>query len=159
MNIFVVDADPVRAAMALPDKLIVKMPTESAQIMSTVAWQRELEAPMRPTHIHHPCTLWAGRSRGNWDWLLRHAFALCREYSFRYEGRVHAAEEALAQLEDLPIRFEHEELEPFVQALPRELQSNDPVQAYRRYLRAHKAYYARWERGQPQPRWWKEDAL
>ena len=35
MNIFYVDKDPANAAMCLPDKLVVKMPLESAQMLST----------------------------------------------------------------------------------------------------------------------------
>jgi len=33
MNIFYVDKDPFKAATMLPDKLVVKMPLESAQML------------------------------------------------------------------------------------------------------------------------------
>ena len=36
MNIFAVDTDPKRAAMALPDKHVTKMILESAQMLSVV---------------------------------------------------------------------------------------------------------------------------
>ena len=35
MNIFYVHKDPFKAASMLPDKLVVKMPLESAQMLST----------------------------------------------------------------------------------------------------------------------------
>ena len=35
MNIFYVHKDPAHAAICLPDKLVVKMPLESAQMLST----------------------------------------------------------------------------------------------------------------------------
>ena len=30
------------------------------------------------THAKHPSTIWAGKTRANFDWLLEHALALCQ---------------------------------------------------------------------------------
>lgn len=90
MNVFVTSSCPIESARALDDKRLVKMPLESAQLLSTALynlgyWRSNL---YRPTHRGHPCTKWAGRSRGNFSWLVRHGLALCDEYRHRYY-RVH----------------------------------------------------------------------
>ena len=39
--------------------------------------------PYGVTHKHHPCTLWAGESNGNFRWLGELGLALCEEYEYR----------------------------------------------------------------------------
>lgn len=78
MNIFASFPDPVKSARWLDDQRQVKMPLESAQMFSTVAhiygvWR---EPMLKPTHKMHPCTLWVGEGRDNWDWLWEHMMAL-----------------------------------------------------------------------------------
>ena len=103
MNIFAVDSDPSSAAMALHDSHVVKMATESAQILSTLIPEDRAEYRQgkrflrssgeriyRPTHRGHPCVVWAGRRRTNWSWLHAHALALCAEYEHRFQ-REHGA--------------------------------------------------------------------
>lgn len=90
MNIFATSSCPVESAQALDDKRLVKMVLESAQLISTALsrlgyWHSNL---YRPTHVSHPCARWAARSRGNFDWLVRHGLALAEEYRYRY-GREH----------------------------------------------------------------------
>ena len=70
MNIFVLDSDPKVAATMLCDKHVVKMILESAQMLSTVAHTNGHIPRYRPTHSKHPCTLWAGESKSNWQWLV-----------------------------------------------------------------------------------------
>lgn len=64
MNIFALDDDPALAARALHDRHIVKMALETAQILCTVAHGLGLPAPYKPPHKNHPCTVWAGTTRG-----------------------------------------------------------------------------------------------
>jgi len=90
MNIFMTSFCPHEAARNLDDKRVVKMVLESAQILSTI-----LGGPYKPTHRNHPCTLWAGTSKSNARWLLRHMVYLCREYTSRY-GRIHKCESLIA---------------------------------------------------------------
>lgn len=40
-------------------------------------------------HYNHPMSLWVRLSRQNFDWTLQHAFALCHEYTYRYD-KIHA---------------------------------------------------------------------
>ncbi len=98
MNIFYSDPDPRRAARNLDSRRLVKMVLESAQLLSTSLSERGRPAPYRPTHRHHPCAVAVQFHRANYDWLLAHFRALCREYRFRY-GRTHACERFLPVFE------------------------------------------------------------
>jgi hypothetical protein len=115
MNIFVLDKDPVLAAQQQCDKHIVKMITESAQMLSTAQrildgkvvmqpsksgkrivkhWDLflgsdDLEAELmyfKAVHVNHPCTLWTMESSENYKWHWEHYRALCEEYEYRYGG-------------------------------------------------------------------------
>jgi hypothetical protein len=54
-----------------------------------------------PTHVNHPCTIWARTSAGNYKWLWRLGMALCTEYTYRF-GKTHKTEAVLWTLEPLP---------------------------------------------------------
>lgn len=113
MNIFVLDKDPIVAAQLQCDKHVVKMVTESAQMLSTVhrvldgvpvkkpsksgktmrthydlyEGQDDLEMEtllMDNVHEKHPCTLWSMINTANYDWHWEHLKALCEEYTYRY---------------------------------------------------------------------------
>lgn len=86
MNIFASDSDPVKAAQYLDDKRVVKMVLETAQILSTVLHKlgSGSSSIYRPTHSNHPCVIWAGKSRGNFNWLVLHGLALNEEYKKRF---------------------------------------------------------------------------
>lgn len=88
MNIFILDTNPIKAAKCLDDKRVVKMILETAQILCTVLNKCGVSnTPYKPTHVNHPCTLWAGKTRMNFQWLLSHGQALCSEYTNRYSKR------------------------------------------------------------------------
>lgn len=132
MNIFVLDRDPYRAAVAQCDKHVVKMPLETAQVMSTI-----VGGPYRPTHARHPCTVWAGDSFGNFYWLYLHGMALCTEYTRRY-GRVHKSQAVIEQCMTIACdshEFAKSEQTEFVQCMPDEYKHSDPVIAYRAYYK------------------------
>ena len=74
MNIFYLDEDTEICAQYHCDKHVVKMILEYAQILCTVLHELGQEAPYRPTHRNHPCTVWARESLDNWIWLR----ALCQ---------------------------------------------------------------------------------
>lgn len=88
MNIFATSPCPVESAVALDDTRVIKMILESAQMLSTAIYicSGHLHKDIyKPTHLKHPCTLWATASSGNWQWLYKHMDALCKEYTFRYK--------------------------------------------------------------------------
>lgn len=139
MNIFVLDKDPVVAAKLHLDKHVVKMPLETAQILSTICGY-----PYRPTHKNHPCTVWARQSKANYHWLVELGFALCKEYSLRYSKR-HKCKDIIEQLKHAPDFIPDGERTPFAQAMPDECKNEDAVLAYRKYYREHKKHIASWK--------------
>jgi hypothetical protein len=138
MNIFALDLDPKIAARYHCDKHVVKMILETSQILCTVLHQRGIDAPYKPTHRNHPCTIWAGECRENFSWLLSLGINLAREYTNRFRKR-HASEAVL----DFAMLHTHSlpdgTLTPFAQAMPDEFKHSDPITAYRNYYRVAKA--------------------
>ena len=114
MNIFILDEDPVRAAQLQCDKHIVKMPLESAQMLSTVHRMLDGTETRRPSksgktmvkyweldepresilykavHYTHPCTVWSMESVANYNWHYEHFVALHDEFVYRY-GKTHGS--------------------------------------------------------------------
>ena len=113
MNIFVLDESPFIAAEMQCDKHVVKMVTESAQMLSTAhrildgemyieksangrnikRWRLDDEREdvlMKACHTGHPCTLWTMESINNYRWHYSHYCALAAEYEYRY-GKKHGA--------------------------------------------------------------------
>ena len=90
MNIFYFSKCPIKSAEYQPDKMLVKMPLETAQMLCTA--HRELDGDeyadeqglYKRAYWNHPCTIWARESSGNYVWLHRHFLALGREYTYRY---------------------------------------------------------------------------
>ena len=151
MNIFVVDRDPVVAAQQLCDKHVVKMILETAQMLCTVAHHQGFNAPYKVAHPKHPCTLWAGKSAANWQWLITHGLAMSKEYTRRY-GKVHKSEEVIKWCARLPVGFTEKGLTPFAQAMPPQYKNPCVVTAYRAYYHGEKAPFATWKSEVPQ--WW-----
>tara|TARA_Y100001963_G_C6791749_1_gene455880 strand:- start:7296 stop:7772 length:477 start_codon:yes stop_codon:yes gene_type:complete len=151
MNIFVLDKDPQIAATMACDKHVIKMILETAQMLCAVAIAKGHEMPYRATHKHHPCTLWAGHSRGNWNWLVEHGVALCEEYTKRY-GKVHKSQRVIEHAIDINIMFDKQELTPFAQAMPEQYKNDCVVTAYRAYYMGEKARFATWKTKTPD--WW-----
>ena len=153
MNIFVVDEDPQVAARQLCDKHVVKMILDSAQMLCTVALEHGYEdVPYKKAHPKHPCTLWAGKSAENWQWLITHGLAMAEEYTRRY-GRQHKSEAVIRWCARLPVGFPEKELTPFAQAMPEQYKNECAVTAYRAYYHGEKAGFATWKSEVPQ--WWK----
>ena len=115
MNIFALSADPVESAKQLLDKHIVKMPTETCQMLHTniIYMQfvksrgkepqlKDLKAfhkttgseLMKPAMLNHPSTIWARQSIANFHWLYQHGIALCEEYTYRY-NKVHGSQDRI----------------------------------------------------------------
>lgn len=153
MNIFVLDNDVAKCAEYHCDKHVVKMILESAQILSTVCRQSGLDVGYKPTHSHHPCTIWAGESLDNWIWLRNLTASLNAEYRYRYEkSNNHKSYDLVATL-PLP-NIPDIGLTPFAQAMPDKYKHDDAVVAYRNYYVNEKSDFLKWtKRGAPL---WKE---
>lgn len=161
MNVFILDLDPVAAAAAHCDAHVVKMPTESAQMLSTVLRRAGADDPAlyRATHERHPCTLWAGATRANFRWLVRLALGLVDEHGRRYGHtlagrRGHAARAVVERAADLERLVPEGSLTPFAQAMPDVYRGPDPVAAYRAFYRGEKAAFAAWRSPAVVPAWW-----
>lgn len=172
MNIFVTDEDPAIAAKFLPDKLVVKMPTESMQMLaywtSTRGFicKRQDGLAMVPyrmakSHANHPCTKWVLESPHNGFWLYAHALSICHEYTRRY-SKIHAIERHLIQVWDfmnenwdICLTASWKEHTPFTQCVPSEYKREDPIQAYRDFMIGEKGY-ATWRYGN-KPDWWDDE--
>lgn len=83
MNIFFLDLDPVKCAKYHVDRHAVKMQTEACQLCSPLFPNGA--SPFQHTHINHPMAVWVRSSLDNYLWALDYAFALCDEYTYRYE--------------------------------------------------------------------------
>jgi hypothetical protein len=176
VNIFAVNNDPALAARDLPDKLVVKMPTESLQLLTPWAFNThgvKIEKPGQGElfdsnkkyygvkgFAHHPCAKWLYESPANVVWLWIHAYEMTKEYQRRY-GREHGVVFALHQLD--AVLSKHYDVETihwsdrtdFPQAMPEEFKiAGDPVTAYRNYINGYKGY-AEWNYSE-KPDWWDE---
>lgn len=159
MNIFILDKDPKLAAQQQCDKHVVKMCSESAQMLSTAHWATGSSAPWKSTHEGHPCTLWVQESASNYEWLLIHGLELCYEYTKRYD-KIHKTQSILEWLKDNRPLLPNIELTPFaVSFYAKEPEKynlckrEDPVESYRRFYKMDKASFAKWKLGNI-PDWW-----
>lgn len=179
MNIFVLDLDPEKCAQYHCDKHLVKMITESNQILGSIAYTargvyrkvditpvfiektfkgfpRQENGKPHPYGIgyrNHPCTQWAAKSLGNYRWLCILNAEMSKEYTRRY-GRKHAGEEITrwyaTNHPELPMLG----VTPFAQAMPDDCKNPNAVVAYRQYYKKHKARIAKWAHS-PTPSWWE----
>ena len=165
MNIFVVDINPAHAAIDLPDKLIVKMPTESAQMLAH--WAHAIHNTpipkadgtshvIKPSILAHPCTKWLYSDSNHVWWLIKHAYALCHEYTLRYK-KSHGAYDAICYTHELFYKMNHpknsRDIDYFELAMPDQYKiPNDPITSYRNYIMNEKGY-AVWNFTTP-PHWW-----
>src|SRR6056300_790047 len=125
MNIFVLDNDPIEAAQLQCDKHVVKMITESAQMLCTahrildgditirdsnsgkrkvkywVLNDKREQNYYKAVHMNHPCTVWTMKSTDNYNWHYRHFIALCDEYTYRY-NKVHKCDRLFHGVLDRP---------------------------------------------------------
>ena len=149
-----------KSAQAQPDKMLVKMPLETAQMLCTA--HRVLDGDeyadsvglYKTAYKNHPCTIWARETSSNYIWLYEHFLALGEEYKYRY-GREHASIIKLAKpLLCIPENIKTDAMTPPAQAMPDEYKNKNPIKAYRDYC-INEKHYAKWEKGRAKPEWWR----
>jgi|TARA_Y100000015_G_C2395816_1_gene92734 hypothetical protein len=184
MNIFALSKDPKESARQMLDKHIVKMPTESCQMLHTNAlfnefvdrygyepslkrlkeYHQEIESTlMKPAMLNHPSTIWARQSIHNTMWLFEHAITLCVEYTYRY-GKVHGTH---ARILSTPIDYDGDSK----LATPVDVAMADiyrigneygghcwefVIDSYRHYYLEGKWKFAEWRKDR-MPNWWPKD--
>lgn len=162
MNIFILNECEVISAEEQCDKHVVKMPLESAQMLSTahrVLDGNEIRKPSKSgktmvkyfelpsdresilykaVHINHPCSVWARESDSNYNWLYKHFIALSLEYKYRYD-KDHGSYLKLAKsLKSPPNNIPKGGLTPFKLAMgsnPECMFPEDPIKSYRLYYK------------------------
>lgn len=175
MNIFYIDPDPRAAAQMMVDKHVVKMILESAQLLSTAhrvldgvktvaksksgrnvnRWVLPDDRDTRfysATHVNHPSAVWCRTSVENYLWLVDHFFALCEEYTYRYEKK-HKCYDMGYYLQSPPKKLEEYDWTPMPSAMAEEYKiSDDPLVNYRNYYKKGKTALHSWKKRQP-PEW------
>lgn len=169
MNIFYTDPDPLICAQNLCDKHVVKMPLETAQMLST-AWRYYADPNLVDTKlwcdqrgfyktamVNHPSTKWARTSCANYKWLFKHFVALCVEYQYRYR-KVHKSFELVEHLQYIPhlLRTTWDnppsDLTPPPLCMPDKYKGKSAVLSYRDYIFGEKKSFAKWDY-RPPPAW------
>jgi hypothetical protein len=145
MNIFWLDNDLEKAAIAHCDKHVVKMILESAQLLSGVIHSInndygpifDTSKVYRATHMNHPCAVWTRASSSNYCALLKLLEHLLTEYTYRY-GKVHkttAVYYELEHLRDSVLAALPSAPTPRPLAMPDEFKGLDAVESYRQYYK------------------------
>lgn len=134
MNIFATDPDPTVCARQHCDVHLIKMVTETAQLLSTAHIVCDgVQVAYKKTHHNHPCAVWVRASAHNYRWAYTLLCRLLDEYTYRFNKK-HATErfrKALAKTPTMPVLG----LTQFAIAMPEELRSPDIHASYRKYLR------------------------
>jgi hypothetical protein len=151
MNIFVLSLDHQKNAEYHLDKHVVKMPLETAQMLCSNLNKIGIQTPYLTAHANHPCTLWAGMTRTNFSWLCELGFALCMEYTYRYE-KTHKCEQVIELAWNNRNAIKDGPLTQFAQAMPDEYKDKDAVTAYRNYYKQAKSHIFSWKKREV-PEW------
>jgi hypothetical protein len=186
MNIFYLDDNIDKNAEYHVDSHVSKMPTEAAQMLTTTVWVDKLIgfAPRKltsdelniikefkatqgpigerdfthflPSHLNHPCTIWARSSAGNYEWLFLYVSSLNSEWQFRFRhDHNHKSYEAALALPD-PKHLINNEITIRPQCMPDEYKDENTILAYRMFYMGEKAPFAVWKR-RSKPEWWDEN--
>ena len=184
MNIFALSKDPVESAQEMLDKHVVKMPTETCQMLHTNGlfneyverygkepslrqlknYHEETESIlMKPAMLNHPSTIWARQSVHNTMWLFEHGIALCKEFEFRY-GKEHGSYSRTLQT---PMEYDADSTlaTPVSIAMFDEYRIDNKygkhcweyvIDSYRHYYLEGKWKFAEW-RNERMPNWWPKN--
>ena len=160
MNIFILSENPQEAATMMLNKHVVKMPTESMQMLSTISNHLDFDSPYKPVMLNHPCTIWARESQDNFQWLIDHCKYLCQEYTLRY-NKVHKVENTLYEYYNIFMEVKsylpNVGLTSFALAMPEDYKQDSAVESYRTYYLEDKWWIAEWKYGSPE--WWPNDHI
>lgn len=145
MNIFATSPDPIKSAIALDDKRVVKMIVESAQLLSAAVRHHGVDVGYKYTHANHPCGVWARDSFHNYRWLSTHALWLCEIYGTLFR-RKHSTQDVLWELDEYASVIPDGPLTPFPNCT--DYKGLDDVhEAYRRQM------CVKWDSDWRKPTW------
>ena len=175
MNIFYLSICPRQAAKDMCDQHIVKMPLETAQILSTA--HRVVDGTMvigqtssgrkakrwvldkyddkfyLAAHVNHPSTVWARESIEHYEWLYEHFEALSLEFEKRFKHSHKSWNKLKFFTSKAPKNISISGFVDPPQCMPDECKDADTVKAYRKY---YDFKFHDWmDKGRPM-RWTKE---
>lgn len=127
------------------------MPLETAQILCTVLFSHGIKTEYKSTHEHHPCVIWAGYSKQNFEWLCQLGIALSKEYTARY-NKVHKSQKVIEDCAKESNTLDDKDFTIPPQAMPHQYRNDDVVKAYQDYYRGEKSKFAKWNHGE-KPSW------
>lgn len=166
MNIFVLHENPRIAAQYHCDKHVVKMILETAQMLGSAVIRHGAQPEQMPLtqsgkpykggYHYHPCTVWAGDTRDNFQWLCQLGFYLCAEYTKRYH-KVHSCEPKITHLSKLSNLIPDGKLTEFAVAISEDsncrllplFEQKSVVEKYRAYYNCDKSGFATWKTNTP----------
>lgn len=163
VNIFFTHLNPTIAAEFCCDAHVRKMVVESTQLLANVYHMEGATiqpppkvdgTPYAQSHWNHPCAKWAQEDLKHWIWLKMHAWALAREYEFRF-GSEHSCMGALRYMDkNSPVWMQHKTFWDPPLAMPDEFKSRvaSTVSSYRNYIRHGKTTLHVWTK-RPPPVW------
>ena len=162
MNLFILSLLQWEIAQSMMDKHVSKILLEAVQMLCTakrVIDPEDVEGLYKLAHKNHPVTIWCRKSRANFIWTLDLVDELHKEWRFRYghpETKFHKSYlVAMILRENMPSKFEEEELTPFALAMPEEYKTDDPVESYRNYyMSKEKQRIASWNKKRNKPDWY-----
>jgi len=172
MNIFILDSDPYVSATMHCDKHVVKMHVEGVQMLVSVLDRYEVNHKVytkrgtlhKGGYAKHPCTVWAGDTYRNFQWLVKYTAALTDEHTRRYGTVPHSTFQIADIVDDSDKVLRAMErvgrlgpLTPYAQAMPHVFRHVDAVKAYRDYYRLEKASICTWRKGRPAPDWFMSE--
>lgn len=173
MNIFILDKDPIKNAQYYVKKHITKMPLETTQLISNAIRINFQEAQenipswleenlYKPTHLNHPCSIWASKSSENFVMLANIGQAIFDEFEFR-RGKKHGS---YTRFKTMLHILSCEEIIHIIPSgktkkptkpplcMPDQYKRKSVIKSYRLYYMGEKRHLADWE-SRPKPTWWK----
>lgn len=159
MNIFVLDEDPLQAAMMACDAHVTKMILETSEMMAMALalydaprYADPLCPDFNERHWRHPCSRWVRECRGNYEWAAMHLAGLVAEFYYRRQKHHAYLRDGVVDLLIPAPKMPDGDRTPFVLAIADDCKTDDPVASYRLYYNRHKRHLFKWTR-RSRPDW------
>lgn len=122
-------------------------------MLSTAVRLSGIDAGYKITHRNHPCSIWVRQSVENFLYLVELTRAINEEWKSRYGHKQDM--KSWEVIKSLPIpKLPDIPRTEFVQAIPKEFQRENAVEAYRAYYKGAKRHIASWKHWQV-PSWFE----
>ena len=147
MNIFVLDKDPVKAAIYLDDKRVKHRPLETLELLAiyihAITGEWKIQFPLwgddnriaQPNFIYdHPCSKWIRKDKIHMTWVYKYLVALYDEHEYRF-NTAHSTQNLFISIRPtLNIYLISDQYQPLVFQNSSMYKQLDIVEAYRRTM-------------------------